>query len=62
MVISPLAKTLTKKRLFGIAGKDVIAGALITQGINMWNSGDQMIGAILLATGSVMFLVQFVLV
>jgi hypothetical protein len=40
----------------------VIAGALITQGINMWNGGDQMIGAILMATGSIMFLVQFLLV
>jgi len=57
-----LAKTLTRKKLTLIAGKDVIAGALITQGINMWNSGDQMIGAIFMATGSVMFLVQFVLV
>ena len=57
-----MAKTLTKGKLAVIAGKDVIAGALITQGINMWNSGDQMIGAILLATGSIMFLVQFLLV
>ncbi len=57
-----MAKTLTKTRLFGIAGKDVIAGALIVQGINLWQSGDQMIGAALMVVGGVLFLVQFVLV
>ena len=57
-----MAKTLTRKRLAGIAGKDVIAGALITQGIMIWQGGDQMIGAALMTVGGIMFLVQFVLV
>ena len=56
-----MPKTLTRKRLAGIAGKDVIAGALITQGINMWQSGDTMMGAGLMVVGGILFLAQFVI-
>jgi len=53
-----MPKEVSLKKKLGIAGKDVLAVAFISQGINMWNSGEKVIGAILFIVGGILFLVD----
>jgi hypothetical protein len=51
-------KKVSLGKKLSIAGKDVLAVAFISQGINLWNSGNQVIAAILLVAGGILFLVD----
>jgi hypothetical protein len=51
---------LSKKALGTLGAAAAIAAALIGQGIISWNAGDQLMGAVFMTAGGVLFIIDYV--
>jgi hypothetical protein len=50
---------LSKKRLGTLGAAAAIATLLINEGIQMWNSGDQLDGAFFMCAGGALFIIDY---
>ena len=53
-----MPKKVSYKKGLGIAGKDVVAVVLVSEGLNLAKSGDWIFGGAMIIGGGVLFLIQ----
>lgn len=51
---------MSKKALGTLGAAAAVAAALIGQGIISWNAGDQLMGAVFMTAGGVLFIIDYV--